>query len=149
MKEVFPLAFYSVDVFVDKKDRVWIIDFNPLPSFIKQPVSSINLETLFKKMNISSVDTIEILKKSTNNFLKMPPHDLLSWNDLLEKFVSTKTSATKNENNIDFRYVESKESAAKTSDVLSAHRVPIELVNGNIHNQRYLEIIVDISYSFR
>ena len=111
VKDSFPNDCYTLDVYIDTQDRPWIVDFNPLARF-----DSISVE---RKSEICWDDS------KSRTIAETPPHGLLSWETLLEQ--------VRNKEGPLFLVVESEKDARTSGNVLSAHRVPLEVVNGTLN----------------
>lgn len=107
----FSLETYSVDIYIDKSDKIWIIDFNSFP------------EIIFNDKNEES-DKSKSLKQTE-------PHSIVSWNDILTSII---------ENKLIFKIVSLKSDAENAIDKFSSHRVPIELVSGELNQTKVNEL---------
>jgi len=109
----FPETRFTFDVYVDSNRRVWLVDFGPLPELLS-PDAELNCDGF--------------CEARSNAMLQVPPHELLSW-PRLAQLVSLPVDAASLP---EFLTVESREQATSFGDVRSAHRVPVELVRGEL-----------------
>ncbi|GBG30442.1 Cell division cycle protein 123-like [Hondaea fermentalgiana] len=130
--DLYPAPNFVMDVYVDREERVWIVDFGPLATFVPEAEIS------------SSSPNVDSIMRCSQSLVSVPPHELLSWQDL-RRLISVaerqqETSAETDEhaeaNDTDqfpeFRVVTSRREAESSRDVKRSHCVPIELVNGQL-----------------
>lgn len=120
MKANFDVPNYSFDLYIDKKERCWIIDINPLSQFSKTVPNSITQHDpeIFCRQIRSS-----------------PPHaPLVTWKDLIQFHYSTCTEMIP-----EFRCIQNQDSA-QPENGLSSHRVPLELVKGDLSMETISEL---------
>lgn len=110
--EALPQRSCVVDVFVDKQSRAWLLDFAPLPAMLALAEGEAESETSLALKQV-------------------PPHELISWDELRDLAARDHDQAEQAQQPA-FFVVHSKEEAASAGDVKSAHRVPIELVTGEL-----------------
>lgn len=101
-----------MDVYVDTQYRPWIIDFNPLARF----------DSLEEESNEQEIQWDDAQSRA---IAENPPHELLSWRLLLEH--------VRNPRGTRFLVVSSEQEASRAGDILSAHRVPYEVVTGTLN----------------
>ncbi len=111
---------FVFDVYIDKGNKVWLVDFGPLPEFV-------------------SLDTQDTLKWTgehqtcSNELLGSQPHELLSWQALHKLALDATMNANPMKPQVPAYFcVQSRVQANETGNVIGAHRVPIELVTGEL-----------------
>jgi len=106
----FPEKNFVLDLYVDKSNKGWIIDFGPLPDVVSS-------QDCIRDLSENAIRCSEEIKKA-------PPHELLSWDKLHDLILCEKEP--------EFIIVADSKEAEGTKDAISAHRVPIELVSGEL-----------------
>lgn len=121
-----------MDVYLDRNEKMWILDFNPLPKLISEKL-------LLTK--IGSTADFSKVRLCSSKMLETPPHPpLVTWKDLVSIHQEVEKATVEDDglclNEVikkpEFRFMKSEEEANKHPDVFSAHRVPIDLVNGDL-----------------
>jgi len=109
------MQHFIFDMYVDRSHRGWLVDVGPLAEFV-------NSEEDTNDTTFNEERSIELAA--------VPPHELLSWEQLYD--------LQGNENTPIYLAVESSHQANSYKDALRAHRVPIELVTGDL-TQNHVE----------
>lgn len=115
----YPHPHFVMDVYVDREERVWVLDFGPLPTFIPEVEVS------------ESTTDYHRLMQCSQQLVSVPPHELLSWAEL-RRLISLAENDKETDPDPEFYVVKSRQAAESTRDVKRSHCVPIELVTGEL-----------------
>jgi hypothetical protein len=118
---------FCCDVYVDRQHKAWLLDFGPLPEILPRPDLGIGADA------DAGVDGPAFDEEKSQRLLETPPHELLSWDELAILAADPP---------LEPRYVvvTSQGQSQGFGDVKRAHRVPLELVTGQLTQQVVEEI---------
>jgi hypothetical protein len=105
----FPEANFVFDVYLDRAGRAWLLDFGPLPELVPSD-EEIPWSAEEERCSLLLQDSC--------------PHELLSWEDLYRNHQPGQAPR--------YLVVESHAQAQKMGNLIGSHRVPIELVTGEL-----------------